>query len=111
MNDQITIGGKLIALRKTSELTRADVSRISGLANYYIKQLESDALTPSAFALWKLAEIYQADYTELMKLAGLSVVRSTLQVRTGCEALIQPILMQCLIWQKKCFKTKFFLLM
>ena len=70
MADQ-TLGRFLRAARDAKALSLRDVERSTGISNPYLSQLESGRIKgPSPNVLFKLAELYQVDYAEMMDLAG-----------------------------------------
>jgi len=76
-----TLGNELARLRKLKGWSLRDVQEETGkkVSNSYLYQLESDNVKqPSPNILYVLASVYEASYSDLMRLAGF-VVPSTNQ--------------------------------
>jgi transcriptional regulator with XRE-family HTH domain len=72
MSEQKTLGAVLKGLREAKSLSLRTVEVKTDISNAYLSQLENDkARKPSANILYKLAELYQADFQSLMSLAGI----------------------------------------
>jgi transcriptional regulator with XRE-family HTH domain len=72
MSDQKTLGAVLKGLREAKSFSLRYVEEKTDISNAYLSQLENDkARKPSANILYKLADIYQADFQSLMLLAGI----------------------------------------
>lgn len=66
-----TLGRFLRAARDAKALSLRDVERSTAISNAYLSQVESGRIKePSPNVLFKLAELYQVDYAQLMALAG-----------------------------------------
>jgi transcriptional regulator with XRE-family HTH domain len=71
-----TLGGELARLRKLKGWSLRDVEEKTKkrVSNSYLYQLESDNVKqPSPNILYVLANVYEASYGDLMKLAGFVV--------------------------------------
>lgn len=69
----ITLGIHLAAIRSDRKLTLRQVEEATGkeVSNAYLSQIENGKVSaPSPHVLHALAELYKADYTHLMELAG-----------------------------------------
>src|SRR6058998_125067 len=65
------LGSELRRLRKEKTLSLRTVETRTGVSNAYLSQLETgNAENPSPHVLKKLAELYDAPYERLMRLAG-----------------------------------------
>lgn len=71
-------GNYLKSLRLKHGLTLRDVEAKTGVSNAYISQLETGKVKqPSPSNLYKLADLYQVTYEELMEKAGYPVPKAT----------------------------------
>jgi transcriptional regulator with XRE-family HTH domain len=67
-----TLGGLLKEGRELKRLTLREVEVQSGISNAYLSQLENDKIKkPSANTLYKLAELYNILFDDLMVAAGI----------------------------------------
>ena len=58
-------------LRSAKGFSLRQVEKKSGISNAYLSQLENGKIEkPSPHILYKLAEVYEVSYENLMKLAG-----------------------------------------
>lgn len=77
--------GKLLKqLRKDKNLTLIQLSKISGVSNPYISQIENGKFIPSPEMLRKLANFFQVSYIDLLIVAGY-VTKEELAVYFGNE--------------------------
>lgn len=66
-----TLGGELKAAREAKGWTLREVERRTGIHNAHISQIETGAIgRPAPNVLWALAQVYELDYLELLRLAG-----------------------------------------
>ena len=71
-------GDYLKSLRLKQGLTLREVEAKTGVSNAYISQLETGKVKqPSPSNLYKLADLYQVTYEELMEKAGYPVPKAT----------------------------------
>lgn len=71
-NSISSLGQILKSYRKSKKLTLRDVEGLAGVSNAYLSQLENDKVTkPSANILYKLSNVYNADFDYLLELAGI----------------------------------------
>ena len=86
---QPSLGGFLKATREHRKFSLRQVENVTSISNAYLSQLESNKIKqPSPKVLYKLSELYQISYAEIMKLAGYPIPEgsentSSLQARTG----------------------------
>ena len=70
----MTLGQFLKEARLAKGMSLRDVEKETDISNGYLSQLESDKIKqPSPIHLHKLAQLYERDYSELMRLAGYFV--------------------------------------
>ena len=68
------IGALLRKLREIKGFSLREVERRSGVSNAYLSQIEGGKVkNPSPHHLFKLAKVYEIEYSELMKAAGYAV--------------------------------------
>lgn len=65
-----SIGKFIRKLRKEKGYTIVELSKLSGVSNPYISQIENDKFKPSPEILEKLSKVLDASYLELLKKAG-----------------------------------------
>ncbi len=71
-------GEYLRSLRLEKGFTLREVESRAGVSNAYLSQLETGKVKqPSPSNLYKLAELYEATYEELMERAGYPVPKAT----------------------------------
>lgn len=71
MNEINELGTFLRSARERKGLSLRGVEKQTGVSNAYLSQIESGKINqPSPNILYKLSEIYQVSYDELLKLAG-----------------------------------------
>ncbi|MEM9954851.1 MAG: helix-turn-helix transcriptional regulator [Chloroflexota bacterium] len=71
MNNKTTLGTLLKVAREEKSLSLRAVEKEVGISNAYLSQIESDKIKqPSPNMLFKLAELYDNSYNELLNLAG-----------------------------------------
>lgn len=69
-----TLGKELRTIRDMRGMTLREVERRSGITNGYLTQLENEKIRePSPNILYKLSQVYQVSYRQLMKAAGFIV--------------------------------------
>jgi transcriptional regulator with XRE-family HTH domain len=67
-----TVGGVIREARELKRLTLREVEIQSGISNAYLSQLENDKIKkPSANTLYKLSELFNIDFDDLMVIAGI----------------------------------------
>lgn len=67
-----TLGGILKEAREIRRLSLREVEVQSGISNAYLSQLENDKIKkPSANTLYKLAELFNITFDDLMVAAGI----------------------------------------
>lgn len=67
-----TVGNILKEARELKRLTLREVEIQSGISNAYLSQLENDKIKkPSANTLYKLSELFNIDFDDLMVAAGI----------------------------------------
>ncbi len=67
-----TVGNILKTQRERKRLTLREVEIQSGISNAYLSQLENDKIKkPSANTLYKLSELLEVDFDDLMVAAGI----------------------------------------
>ncbi|WP_183560869.1 helix-turn-helix domain-containing protein [Mucilaginibacter sp. SP1R1] len=67
-----TLGGMLREARELKKLSLREVEVKSGISNAYLSQLENDKIKkPSANTLYKLGDLYNITFDELMVSAGI----------------------------------------
>ena len=65
------LGERLKAARTARGLSLREVERRTGIHNAHLSQIETGKiLRPEMALLWELADLYEADYPELLRLAG-----------------------------------------
>lgn len=65
------LGEKLADARKRRGWKLREVERRTGIHNAHLSQIENGGIArPNPNVLWTLAELYQIDYQELLRLAG-----------------------------------------
>jgi transcriptional regulator with XRE-family HTH domain len=65
------LGHKLAEARNKREWTLREVERRTGIHNAHLSQIETGGIErPAPNVLWTLAELYELDYRELLRLAG-----------------------------------------
>src|SRR5688572_16973666 len=65
------LGSVLRTARERRALSLRDVERRTGIRNAHLSQLETGTIAkPELALLWELAELYELDFTQLMRLAG-----------------------------------------
>jgi transcriptional regulator with XRE-family HTH domain len=77
--DETSLGSRLLKLRSAAGLTLRQVEEATGreVSNAYLSQLEKGKIKmPSPNILHTLARVYDAQYEELMELAGYIVSES-----------------------------------
>ncbi len=66
-----TLGDLLAEARRQRRWTLREVERRTGIRNAHLSQIETGAITrPDTALLWTLADLYDLDFGELMRLAG-----------------------------------------
>jgi transcriptional regulator with XRE-family HTH domain len=66
-----TLGQRLRSARTAKGLSLREVERRTGIHNAHLSQIENGRiLKPEMALLWELAGLYDADYPELLRLAG-----------------------------------------
>lgn len=66
-----TLGETLAAARIQRGWSLREVERRTGIHNAHLSQIETGAIErPAPNVLWALAEVYELDYQELLRLAG-----------------------------------------
>jgi transcriptional regulator with XRE-family HTH domain len=66
-----TLGEKLKTAREEKAWTLREVERRTGIHNAHTSQIETGAIErPAPNVLWSLAQVYELDYEELLRLAG-----------------------------------------
>ena len=84
----MTLGQFLKEARLAKGMSLRDVEREADISNGYLSQLESDKIKqPSPIHLHKLAQLYDRDYSELMRLAGYFVADGQRKEPVGGVAL------------------------
>ncbi len=72
-DEQQTLGGVLRAARQRHGLSLRDVERRTGIRNAHLSQVETGTIAKPELALvWDLAELYELDFGELLRLVGLA---------------------------------------
>lgn len=72
MNMEKTVGKILKEAREIKRLSLREVEIQSGVSNAYLSQLENDKIKkPSANTLYKLAELFNINFDDLMVAAGI----------------------------------------
>jgi len=70
-NTNSTLGEYLQAAREAKKLSLRAVEKATGVSNAYISQVESGKIKqPSPTILYKLSELYQIAYNDVLVLAG-----------------------------------------
>lgn len=70
-NTTLTLGEYLQSAREAKKLSLRAVEKATGVSNAYLSQLESSKIKqPSPTILYKLSELYEVAYNELLTLAG-----------------------------------------
>jgi transcriptional regulator with XRE-family HTH domain len=65
------LGEKLKAVREKKGWTQREVQRRTGIHNAHVSQIETGAIErPAPNILWTLAQVYELDFQELLRLAG-----------------------------------------
>lgn len=78
--EEQNLGSLLKQCREEKRLTLRDVENETDISNAYLSQLEGDKIKkPSPVILDKLSNLYQIQYSILMKLAGYPVPDTTEQ--------------------------------
>src|ERR1700755_3061523 len=73
-----TLGSTLKKARVDRGLTLRDVERRSGIKSGHLSQIETGTIAqPEISMLWELAAIYELDFAELLRAAGLSGASET----------------------------------
>jgi transcriptional regulator with XRE-family HTH domain len=91
MADQ-NLGRFLRAARDAKALSLRDVERSTEISNAYLSQVESGRIKePSPNVLFKLAELYQVDYAEVMDLAGYPSPKLGRRKTEGALSRLGPI--------------------
>ena len=65
----MTFGERIKELRKSKNLTLAQLADLTGLNTMTLSKIENDHHKPSALTVGKLASIFGQEYEELWKLA------------------------------------------
>jgi transcriptional regulator with XRE-family HTH domain len=74
MSDPTPLGAYLRAARERLRLTLREVEVRTAISNAYLSQIESGKVKePSPGMLYRLADLYDESYAELMELAGYPV--------------------------------------
>lgn len=67
-----TLGKTLKQARELKRISLRELEIQSGISNAYLSQLENDKIKkPSANTLYKLSDLYNIDFDDLMVLAGI----------------------------------------
>jgi transcriptional regulator with XRE-family HTH domain len=65
------LGARLRAARQVQGWSLREVERRTGIHNAHLAQIETGVIgRPAMHLLYSLAEVYQLDYSELLRLAG-----------------------------------------
>ena len=65
------LGEKLAAARRARGWTLRDVEHRTGVHNAHLSQIEKGGIErPAPNVLWTLAQVFELDYQELLRLAG-----------------------------------------
>ena len=66
-----SLGKKLAAARAARNWSLREVERRTGIHNAHLSQIETGAIErPAPNMLWALAEVYELDLAELMRMSG-----------------------------------------
>ncbi len=65
-----SLGEKLKQLRKDKSMTLIQLSKLTGISQPYLSQIEADKKNPSAVYLHKLSDALEVPYSALIKLTG-----------------------------------------
>jgi HTH-type transcriptional regulator, competence development regulator len=66
-----TLGQKLAAARADKNWSLREVERRTGISNAHLSQIEKGTIErPAPNVLWTLAELYELDLRELMRISG-----------------------------------------
>jgi transcriptional regulator with XRE-family HTH domain len=71
MSEPSPLGAALREARERRGLSLREVERRTGIRNAHLSQLETGTIVrPEMALLWDLAEAYELDFSELLRLAG-----------------------------------------
>lgn len=89
-----TFGKYIRTLRKKEGLTLVELSKLSGVSNPYLSQIENDQFKPSPDIIRKLSNGLKVDYNDLMVLAGYieemeNVEEQTKELQKELEMLLK----------------------
>jgi transcriptional regulator with XRE-family HTH domain len=71
-DNEKSLGGMLREARELKKFSLREVELKTGISNAYLSQLENDKIKkPSANTLYKLSELYNITFDELMVAAGI----------------------------------------
>lgn len=86
------LGEFLKLAREQKGLTLRAVEKMTAISNAYLSQIESGKIKqPSPNMLYKLCEVYNLAYAEVMKLAGYPAPDDTSETSTSLSEFLGPI--------------------
>ena len=75
----LKIGEKILSLRKTEDLSTADLAKKCGVSEVVLSQIESDIISPTVAALLKIAKVFNKElnffFQEVEEDLSIEVVR------------------------------------